>query len=198
VVEPEPEPAVEPEEEAPAFDSVVAGGEGESKSEPAPIEQEPADAEVDAGGEQAEDVADEAVVAEETAPPLVEEQRPPPPPPLVAPQQTPPAQAEKPVQRGDLVELGPGIVQPKRIRLRRIRYPPLAKRLGVEGIVILKVLVSEEGKVEDVQVLRGVEPESAGINGAAVKAAKSSRFEAATKDGVAVKMWITQTIPFKL
>ena len=126
------------------------------------------------------------------------QEQPPPPPPLVTQQQAPAPEPEKPVVRGDLVEMGPGVIQPKRIRFGKLRYPPQAMRAGVQGTVILKVLVNEEGRVDDVQVFRGVDPESSGINAAAVKAAKSARYEAATKNGVAVKMWITQTLPFKL
>jgi outer membrane biosynthesis protein TonB len=37
-----------------------------------------------------------------------------------------------------------------------------------------------------------------GINEAALAAARTARFEPATKDGVRVKMWTTLRLPFRL
>ncbi|HEV3458412.1 MAG TPA: energy transducer TonB, partial [Thermoanaerobaculia bacterium] len=76
-------------------------------------------------------------------------------------------------------------------------YPPLARKLGVEGVVVLSVLVDEQGHVEDVQPLERIS-QDVGINEAAVQVARGARFKPATMGGVPVKMWTRMRIPFKL
>ena len=63
--------------------------------------------------------------------------------------------------------------------------------------VIVTVLVDESGAVTQSRVVRGVE-QNVGINEAALEAAKTARFEPATKDGVRVKVWYTFSMPFRL
>lgn len=105
---------------------------------------------------------------------------------------------QRPVRQGDLVEAGTeGLVAPELLRMKLPLYPPIAKAQRVEGLVVLSALISEEGKVLDVKILRGVNPK-VGINEAAVQAVRSSSFRPATKDGVRVKAYKTVTIPFKL
>jgi protein TonB len=87
-------------------------------------------------------------------------------------------------------------VPPKLVSTPKPEYPPLARRLGVEGVVVLSVLVNEQGGVEDVQVVQPIS-ENVGINEAAVQVARSARFKPATRDGARVKMWTRLRIPFK-
>lgn len=124
-------------------------------------------------------------------------------PPVPTPERTDsapaPAAAAK-VRQGDLVESGtPGLVEPQLdpVSFRKPAYPPMAKARKVEGIVVLSALVSEDGRVLDVRLLRGVTP-NVGINEAATAAVRASRFRPATKDGVRVKAYKTVTVPFKL
>jgi periplasmic protein TonB len=42
---------------------------------------------------------------------------------------------------------------------RKFRYPPSAKRLGIEGTVFVSFLVKGDGSVADVKVLRGIHPD---------------------------------------
>ncbi len=104
---------------------------------------------------------------------------------------TPPAAAA-----GAPVAAGGAMVPPKLVSTPKPEYPPLARRLGVEGVVVLSVLVNEQGGVEDVQVVQPIS-ENVGINEAAVQVARSARFKPATRDGVRVKMWTRLRIPFK-
>jgi len=105
---------------------------------------------------------------------------------------------ERPVRQGDLVEVGTeGLVPPELVRMRLPLYPSLAKAQRVEGLVVLSALISEDGKVLDVRILRGVN-QKVGINEAALQAVRSSTFRPATKDGIRVKAYKTVTIPFKL
>ncbi len=98
------------------------------------------------------------------------------------------------VKEGDLVDLPD--VWPEPIVMPKPAYPPLAARQRQGGTVILSVLVDENGVVRDVKVLRGVKPDL-GLDAAAVAAVKNWRYKPATKDGVKVKTWFTQPIPFK-
>ena len=61
----------------------------------------------------------------------------------------------------------------------RATYPPEAKELGIEGIVVLKVHVGADGKVKNVTVVSGL---GHGLDEAAVNAVKAFLFEPATKD----------------
>lgn len=126
--------------------------------------------------------------------------------PVPTPEPTPPprptptpapvvAQAPPPaVKEGDLVDLPD--VWPEPIVMPKPAYPPLAARQRQGGTVILSVLVDENGVVRDVKVLRGIKPDL-GLDAAAVAAVKNWRYKPATKDGVKVKTWFTQPIPFK-
>ncbi|MBV8202022.1 MAG: TonB family protein, partial [Acidobacteria bacterium] len=89
------------------------------------------------------------------------------------------------------------MVPPKLVSTPKPEYPPLARKLGVEGVVVLSVLVDEQGRVEDVQVLERIS-QDVGINEAAVQVARGARFKSATRNGAPVKMWTRLRIPFKL
>jgi len=75
-------------------------------------------------------------------------------------------------------------------------YPKEAEKKGIEGTVGLKVLVTEKGTVDKVEI-----EQSSGyqeMDDAAVKAAKKTRFRPAIKDGERVAMWINYPIQFAL
>jgi len=121
----------------------------------------------------------------------------------VAPEPAPQPPVQKPapvarVQEGDLVQPGtPGLVEPELVSLRKLPYPQLARMQRVEGIVFIRALVSETGKVLEAEILRGVS-QNVGINEAARDMVLGARFKPATKDGVKVKAYKTIPIPFKL
>jgi TonB family protein len=87
-------------------------------------------------------------------------------------------------------------VPPKLVSTPKPEYPPLARKLGVQGVVVLSVLVDEQGRVEDVQVLEPIS-QNVGINEAALQVARGARFTPATRNGTRVKMWTRLRIPFK-
>jgi protein TonB len=66
-------------------------------------------------------------------------------------------------------------------------YPEAAKRAGVEGVVILDLVVGEDGRTRDITVVRGP---GHGLAEAAVLAARQCRFIPATRDG--------QPVPFRI
>lgn len=129
------------------------------------------------------------------APPAVsvprEEPRPVTPPPA-------PAREEEPkVNVGDLVSGGPGVNPPQLVSAPRPSYPPLARQLGVQGVVVVSVLVDENGRVAETRLVEPIK-EKVGINEAALSAARGAQYKPATKNGVRVKMWTRLRIPFKL
>jgi periplasmic protein TonB len=76
------------------------------------------------------------------------------------------------------------------------RYPDSARRRGVEGTVIIKVYVTEQGRVEQVQV-----EQSAGhtdLDQAAVEAVGRWRFEPARRGRQPVAMWVSIPVKFML
>jgi periplasmic protein TonB len=78
----------------------------------------------------------------------------------------------------------------------KLRYPELARRQGIEGTVLLKMRITAQGRVEDVQVER-----SAGhpdLDQAATEAVRRWRFEPARRGGEPVAVWVVIPVEFKL
>jgi TonB family protein len=100
------------------------------------------------------------------------------------------------VSRGDLVGPGPGVVEPVLLAPPRVNYPPLARQQRVSGRVVVLVLVNENGVVSQARVQQGIGGRS-GIDGSVLDAVRSSRFRAATKNGIPVKMWRTVVVDVK-
>lgn len=76
------------------------------------------------------------------------------------------------------------------------RYPALARRRGLEGTVLLSVLVSEEGKVKEIHL-----KESSGVSildDEARRVVATWRFIAATENGSAVQSRVVVPIRFSL
>jgi protein TonB len=85
---------------------------------------------------------------------------------------------------------GPGIV-----RLALPRYPSEARRLGKEGVVILKLSLDEAGTVYEVEILQGA---GFGMDEASREAVLHSRFRPASSKGRSVPSQAILPIRFKL
>ncbi|MBL8496256.1 energy transducer TonB [Nitrosomonas sp. JL21] len=95
------------------------------------------------------------------------------------------------VMTADLVD-----VPPKPITRGSFKYPPAAKKNGVNGYVVLSVLVEADGSVNQVQVL---ESSPSGIfDAAALQGIRAWHFEPAKYKGDAVRVWAKQRIRFDL
>ena len=101
------------------------------------------------------------------------------------------------VREGDLVGPGPGVTPPVLVSYDKPRYPPLARRMKVEGDVVVSLLVDETGRVVETRLVQGVR-EGVGLHQVALDAARRARYRPATKNGVRVRMWTTLRIPFRL
>jgi len=101
------------------------------------------------------------------------------------------------VRRGDLVAAGPGVTLPKLLHPLEPRYPLLATRLKLEGRVLIRALVDENGRVTRAEVVEG-DPSKLGFDQAALEAAQKALYQPATKGGVPVKIWVELPVSFKL
>ena len=89
-----------------------------------------------------------------------------------------------------------GIIPPIPIHREKPPYPPLARRMGYEGRLILRLLVSKEGKVTQVKVVR-----SSGysiLDKVAIKTVKKWRFIPAHGGEKAVPFWVEVPVVFSL
>ena len=100
-------------------------------------------------------------------------------------------------REGDVVEMAPDVVKPELLNRVQPSYPPVALKQKVEGTVILSLLVSDNGEVSEVKVLREAGG-SAGLTDAAAAAARKWKFRPAVKQGKRVKVWVTYPVAFKL
>ncbi len=78
---------------------------------------------------------------------------------------------------------------------KKIRYPEIAKKAGVEGRVIVQFVVDEQGRVVDPVVVRGI---GAGCDEEAVRAVSQARFKPGKQRGKPVKVKMSLPITFKL
>ena len=85
---------------------------------------------------------------------------------------------------------------PKVIKRSPIVYPELARKQGVSGFVSMNVLINENGRVDDVQILES-EPEEV-FDLMADSTIRQWQFEPATYNGKKVQVWAAQKIVFKL
>lgn len=103
--------------------------------------------------------------------------------------------AKPAVKRGDLVPISEVDRFPQYKNVVKPEYPPLARQAGISGTVVLSVLVTEAGRVEDVKI---VQDPGGGLGTAAERAVKRWTFTPAEKNGVPVKTWLPVNIPFVL
>jgi TonB family protein len=84
-----------------------------------------------------------------------------------------------------VLKVGPGITPPKVVSQVQPVYPADAKRAKREGVVVLAVVVTEDGVVQEVQVAKSAAPD---FDQNAVDAVRQWKFEPAWKDGKPVKV----------
>ncbi|MGZ8867740.1 MAG: TonB family protein [Thermoanaerobaculia bacterium] len=113
------------------------------------------------------------------------------------PTETAPAQPR--FRPGDLVPMGTEGLTPARvIRYGTVPYPQMARTQRVQGTILMSVLVSEEGKVLDIRMIRGVN-RPVGLNEAAEQVIRRSTFSSPLmRDGTRVKAWTTVPVKFEL
>ncbi len=78
---------------------------------------------------------------------------------------------------------------------KRIVYPEIAKRAGVQGRVYVKAFVNENGSVEKVMLVKGI---GAGCDEEALRAVKATKFKPGRQRGKPVKVQVMIPVLFKL
>lgn len=73
-------------------------------------------------------------------------------------------------------------------------YPEIAKRIRIEGRVILQIVVDERGAVSNVRVLQPIQM----LEESAIAAVKQWRYKPALRAGKPVKVYVTVTVNFTL
>ncbi|MEX2186928.1 MAG: TonB family protein [Pirellulales bacterium] len=72
------------------------------------------------------------------------------------------------------------------------RYPAREQQLGIEGTVVVKLLIDERGRVENLEFISGGQA----FRQAVREAARSWRFEPARHEGRAIKVWAPKEVTF--
>ncbi len=78
---------------------------------------------------------------------------------------------------------------------RKVKYPEMARRAGIEGRVTVQFIVNEDGKVENPRVIRGI---GGGCDEAALAAVKQAEFTPGMQRGRPVRVQYSLPIVFRL
>lgn len=74
-------------------------------------------------------------------------------------------------------------------------YPEAARKARMEGVVILEAIITASGSIEEVKVLKSVNPL---LDASGVRAVQQWRYKPATLNGRAVRVYLTVTVTFNL
>ncbi len=78
---------------------------------------------------------------------------------------------------------------------KKIVYPEIARRAGVEGRVLIKAFVDEAGNVSKTELIKGI---GAGCDEAAAEAVRKTKFKPGKQRGKSVKVQVAIPVMFKL
>jgi TonB family protein len=84
--------------------------------------------------------------------------------------------------------------EPVRLSIDPPVYPEDARGAGIEGTVLVRVLVGRHGSVDQAMVVDG--PQA--LAGAALNCARSARFRPARKDREIIEVWVNMPVIFRL
>jgi TonB family protein len=90
---------------------------------------------------------------------------------------------------------GAGIEPPRLLREVRADYTEAGRRAGVNGDVVLEIVVRHDGSVGDVRVVRRL---GSGLDERAVQAVRQWRFSPARRQGVPVDVIVEVAVEFRL
>ncbi|MEX2604991.1 MAG: TonB family protein [Gracilimonas sp.] len=76
-----------------------------------------------------------------------------------------------------------------------ITYPENAKRVGIEGMVVVQFIINEKGEVTNPQIIRGI---GGGCDEEVLRAIKKQRYTPGIQNGTLVKVRVRQVIHFRL
>jgi len=99
-----------------------------------------------------------------------------------------------PIGSGGPVRPGGDLRPPAKVRHVVPAYPELARRAGVEGVVVLECVIDPSGHVAEVKILRG-QPL---LDRAAVEAVRQWVYRPTQLNGVPVAVLLTVTVQFRI
>ena len=101
----------------------------------------------------------------------------------------PPPEEEEPI-----VEFYALSEKPEVLHREEPKYPELARKAGIEGMVVVKVLIGTKGDVEKVEVVKSHPM----LDESAMAAARQFKFKPGKQRDRVVKVWMTIPFTFKL
>ena len=101
----------------------------------------------------------------------------------------PPPEEDEPIVEFYALSEKPEVIQ----RVEPV-YPDLARKAGIEGMVVVKVLITTKGDVEKVEVVKSHPM----LDDAAMAAAKQFKFKPGKQRDRFVKVWMTIPFTFRL
>ncbi len=105
------------------------------------------------------------------------------------PEGPPPAEPEGPIM------VGGDVKAPIKEYAPPPQYTEIARKARIQGVVIVQAIVTKEGNVQDVKVLKGL---PMGLDTAAADAVKKWKFKPATLNGKPVDVYYNLTVNFTL
>ena len=104
--------------------------------------------------------------------------------------------APPPPPEGPRVKFIPYDDPPQPLSEIRPVYPEIAQEAGIEGTVVVQVFIDKKGRVQDTIILKGIP--NTGLDEAALKAIRKTRFRPAKQRERAVGVWISIPVNFRL
>jgi len=103
---------------------------------------------------------------------------------------------------GPFLEDGPVFIpcetMPTFVKQKKPRYPDIARQAGIEGKVIVSVLIAENGKPIKASVVKRIPADCRVFDTVAIDALMKSLYSPGIQNGSPVKVWLTVPMRFKL
>lgn len=96
---------------------------------------------------------------------------------------------------GRVFHLGTGVIAPRAIYDPEPEYSEEARKVKHEGLVVLSLVVDEQGHTRDIHVTRSL---GMGLDEKAIEAVRKWRFTPGTKDGLPVAIEVSVEVNFRL
>ena len=93
------------------------------------------------------------------------------------------------------VEIRPEIKGGMQKFYSQLKYPEVAQKAGIEGLVTVSFIVNKEGEVSNIEILRGI---GGGCDEEVIRVLKLTKFSAAIQNGRFVPVKMTQNVRFNL
>jgi len=103
--------------------------------------------------------------------------------------------ADNAAPKNGVYAVGNGVTAPKATYMPTAEFSEKARKKKIQGTVILAMVVTPEGNVRDVSIIKGVEKS---LDQQAIAAVSTWKFEPGTKDGKPVAVQLKAEVAFRL